>query len=422
VPGPSNQFWLLSGAMGLVTVTLSAFDTLVPLEAVRQGAGAATVGVLVALPNLFPIALGLVAGRLVDRGGAGRWLVAGAAGMVLAPVVATLLAGLAPLAFAQVVLGLFHLFVNLASLSVVASISSREALQHRYGWYATSLAAGRMVGPLLAGFTADLAGFRVAFAAVAAVAFVATLATVAVHRRLAASRPDRADEQDAPRMAHAPSGQAPASAPIASQGWRAVTDTAANPGVQLAMLASSGVFVAIAVRQAFLPVYLAGLEYPASTIGSLLSLGALAAVLVRVVLPRVTGLFGGAARALVVCMATVAVAVGALGVVETLAPLALLTLLAGLGTGLGLPLSIATVASHVAPERRGLAFGLRLTVNRSAQLVAPLVVGGLVGAAGFAVGFAVAGALLGLAAVAAALRVTAFERGAPPPGAASDVG
>ena len=418
--------------MGLVTVSLSALGTLVPLYALQEGATATLIGVLVALPNVFPVVLALTAGRLVDGGGAGRWLVVGTSGMVLAPLVVTLVTGLGALALAQVVIGFFHLFATLSSQAFVAGLSNGRSFERNFSWYSTSLAAGRMVGPLLAGVVVDLAGFRPAFGAVTVIAGL-TVALALAARRVERASADVATD-DAPRAAGAgatapavaaapapPPGQGRERAtPVAERpplrGAAAVRDAARNPGVQLAVLASSGVFVAIAVRQAFFPVYLQGLAYPAATIGALLSLGALSAVLVRALMPLVSRAFGGPARTLVVAMVAVAVSVGALGTVTTLAPLVVLTVLAGFGTGVAMPLSIVTVASHVDPRRRGLALGLRLSANRAAQLVAPVLVGALVGVAGLGAGFALAGGVLALAALLAASRVGAFEHAAEVPG------
>jgi MFS family permease len=431
----STTFWLLCGAMGLVTVSLSALGTLVPLYAVQEGATATLIGVLVALPNVFPVVLALTAGRLVDAGGAGRWLVVGTLGMVLAPLVVTLMTGLAALALAQVVIGCFHLFATLSSQSFVAGLANGRSFERNFSWYSTSLAAGRMIGPLLAGVVVDLAGFRPAFAAVTVIAGLTVALALAARR---AERVSTAAAVDGAPLAAAAGAAGPAVAatpapppghgsperapPVAQHpplhGAAAVRDVGRNPGVQLAVLASSGVFVAIAVRQAFFPVYLQELAYPAAAIGALLSLGAFAAVLVRPLMPLVSRAFGGPARTLVVAMMAVAASVGLLGAVTTLAPLIALTVLAGFGTGVGMPLSIVTVASHVDPRRRGLALGLRLSANRAAQLAAPVLVGALVGVAGLGAGFALAGGLLALAALLAASRVKAFEQAAQVPGPA----
>lgn len=132
--------------MGLVTLTLATFGTAVPLYAVALGADAATVGLLVALPNLFPILVALPAGRMIDRAGALRWLTLGSAGMVSAPLVVAVAGGLVALALGQLLLGLFHVFVTLAAQAFVAALGERASFERDFAWYSTSLAAGRLGG------------------------------------------------------------------------------------------------------------------------------------------------------------------------------------------------------------------------------------------------------------------------------------
>jgi len=396
-PRPST-FWLLSLAMGSSTVGQSMLATAVPLFAVSLGLAPVWVGVLVALPNALPVVLAMPAGRWVDRGGAGRWLALGTAGMASAPLLLFLAPAAASVAAAQLLLGVFQLFAALASQSFVADLGNGRSLERNYATYATLLSAGRLVGPLLAGIAIDVSGFRSAFGVAAAVSG-ATFA-IAWAIRGAVSAPGAAGGAGAAGVGAAP-------IPL---GVRAALG---NVGVQLAVLSSAGVFVAVSVRQAFLPVALQELGYPATVIGALISLGALAAVLVRPLMPVVARRLGGSARTLVVAMAAVAVGVGLLGAVTSLWAFVLLGIVVGFGTGVGLPLSIVTVASHVDPRHRGAALGLRLSLNRAAQLVMPVLVGAVIGAFGFGAGFGVAGALLAALAVAAALRVGRFERTPP---------
>jgi MFS family permease len=412
MPSRPSTFWLLSLAMGSSTVGQSMLATAVPLFAVALGLAPVWVGVLVALPNALPVVLAMPAGRWVDRGGAGRWLALGTAGMASAPLLLVLAPAAASLAAAQLLLGVFQLFAALASQSFVADLGNGRSLERNYATYATLLSAGRLVGPLVAGLAIDGFGFRSAFG-VAAVVSGATFA-VAWAIRGAVSAPGA--------LALAPAGTLDGGSPrvVATAlpppaGVRAVLD---NVGVQLAVLSSAGVFVAVSVRQAFLPVALQDLGFSATAIGALISLGALAAVLVRPLMPIVSRRLGGSARTLVVAMAAVSLGVGLLGVVTALWAFVLLGVVVGFGTGVGLPLSIVTVASHVDPRQRGAALGLRLSLNRAAQLVMPVAVGAVIGAFGFAAGFGVAGALLAALAVAAAQRVGPFERTPPQGGGA----
>jgi MFS family permease len=167
-PRPGT-FWLLSLAMGSSTVGQSMLATAVPLFAVALGLAPVWVGVLVALPNALPVVLAMPAGRWVDRGGAGRWLALGTAGMASAPLLLLLAPAAASVAAAQLLLGVFQLFAALASQSFVADLGNGRSLERNYATYATLLSAGRLVGPLLAGVAIDAGGFRSAFGVAAAV-------------------------------------------------------------------------------------------------------------------------------------------------------------------------------------------------------------------------------------------------------------
>jgi MFS family permease len=391
-----SAFWLLSFAMGTSTVGQSMLGTAVPLFAVALGLAPVWVGVLVALPNALPVVLAMPAGRWVDRGGAGRWLAVGTAGMASAPLLLVLAPAAASLAVAQLLIGVFQLFAALASQSFVADLANGRSLERNYASYATLLSAGRLVGPLLAGVAIDARGFPAAFQVAAAVSLLTFALAWTIRRSVGGP--------GAARAAGAPT--------VAAFGARAALG---NVGVQLAVLSSAGVFVAISVHQAFLPVALQEQGYAATTIGALISLGALSAVVVRPLMPFLSRVFGGPARTLVVAMGSVAVGVGLMGVAGSLPAFVVLVAAMGFGTGIGLPLSLVTVASHVDPRQRGAALGLRLSLNRAAQLVMPVIVGAVIGAAGFGVGFGVTGATLLALVGAVVARVPAFERSAPRP-------
>ncbi|MDF1522610.1 MAG: hypothetical protein P1P87_07305, partial [Trueperaceae bacterium] len=100
-----RSFLAICAAMGASTVALSMLGTLVPLFAVERALGATAVGVLVALPNVFPVVLAVVAGRWVDRGGPTRWLLVGTLGMALGPIALAAVPGVAALAASQLVVG-----------------------------------------------------------------------------------------------------------------------------------------------------------------------------------------------------------------------------------------------------------------------------------------------------------------------------
>lgn len=381
-------------AVATLTTTGSMMNVMVPLYAVHLGVPASWVGVLVALPSVFPMFMAMPAGRWIDSFGPHRWFFAGMLGLTSAPLSLLLLPGVAALAVARLLNGFFAIFVTLSSQSLVAGMDNGRSHQSNFAVYSTVMALGRLIGPLLMGLTIDLWGFRPSF-----VVILLILAMGAASASLL--RQGGRQEAGTPRHDH-------------GGGTRhAVREVLGNVGLQLAILTSSGVFLAITMRQAFLPILLQEQGWSATTIGALVSLGSLTAVLVRPVMPWVVRRFGGVARTLVATMVAVVIGVGALGLVSSLPAFAVLSVLAGFGTGVAFPLSIVTVASHVPKRHRGLAFGLRMSSNHTVEVIAPVLGGLLVGAAGFGAGFAAAGGLLALLTVLAIGRVRTFELAEP---------
>ncbi len=398
--------------MGVSTVGLSMLSTAVPLYAVALGATPLWVGAIVALPSVLPALLGVSAGRWVDRAGPPRWLAIGTAGTASAPLLLALVPGMAVLAVAQLALGTFQLFATVAAQSLVAGLGRNGSMARDYARFTTAISLGRLVGPALVGVAIDLAGFRPAFTLAAGFGTVAAAVAWRVRAGVTRTAPD-----PAPGSAPDPApGPAPARA-TDQRGRDRRPPLLRNVGVQVAVASSVGLFVALSVRQAFLPVALEAHGYSATAIGTLISVGAAATVAVRPAMPRISRAFGGTARALVAAMTFVAVGVGLLGLATSPAALAFLLVAAGVGTGVGLPSSIVMVAGRVDPDRRGAALGLRLSLNRAAQLVAPVLVGAVVSAAGFAAGFGVAGVAVAASAWLVARRsgVWAGPSSSPPP-------
>ncbi len=387
-----------------LTTSSSMMTVMVPLYAVELGVPATWVGVLVALPSVFPMFMAMSAGRWIDGYGATRWFFIGMLGMTSAPLSLLLLPGVAALAIARLLSGFFQIFVTLASQSLVAGLDNGRSHQSNFAVYSTVMAVGRLVGPLLVGLIIDLQGFRASFLAVLAILALGALAADQLRRRTV-----REGGASAGHVEKGSTGQA----------FREVWG---NVGLQLAVLTSAGVFLAITMRQAFLPILLQEQGWSATTIGALVSLGSLTAVLVRPIMPLVVRSFGGVARTLVATMVAVVIGVGALGLVSSLPAFAVLSVLAGFGTGVAFPLSIVTVASHVPKRHRGLALGVRMSSNHTVEVIAPVLGGMLIGAAGFGVGFAVAGGALALLTVLAVTRVRLFERTEPEEEAAPSEG
>jgi len=366
---------------------------MVPLYATSLGLGAEWLGLLVAMPGMFPVLLAIPASRQVDRLGPARWLFFGMVGMAAAPVSLLLLPGVIGLAVSRLVVGFFQLFANLSGQSLVASLANGRSHQSNFAAYSTLLALGRMIGPILVGSIIDLAGFRASFVAVLVTLLLAGAIAYLV---MLGNR-------------HTANGTRVG----LGTGRTSVNTVVSNVGFQMAVLSSSGIFLALTVREAFMPVMMQDLGMSATTIGSLVSLGSLTAVLIRPIIPRVTAALGGTARTSVAGMVAVAVGVGLLALAPMIGGSTLyfgvLAMVTGFGSGVGFPLSIVSVATHVPIGERALALSLRLSSNHLVELTAPVLGGLLVAAAGYSAGFAAAGVVLALLTLVAVGRVRPYE-------------
>ena len=366
---------------------------MVPLYATSLGLGAEWLGLLVAMPGMFPVLLAIPASRLVARLGPARWLFVGMLGMASAPVSLLLAPGVIGLAASRLLVGFFQLFVTLSGQSLVAALTNGRSHQSNFAAYSTLLALGRMFGPVLVGFIIDVAGFRASFVATLTILLLAGVGAYLVMLG----------------NSHTSNGTRVG----LGTGRTSVRSVVSNVGFQMAVLSSSGIFLALTVREAFMPVMMQDLGMSATTIGTLVSLGSLTAVLIRPIIPRVTTALRGTARTSVAGMAAVAIGVGLLALAPMIGASTLffgvLAVVTGFGSGVGFPLSIVSVATHVPLAERGLALSLRLSSNHLVELTAPVLGGLLVAAAGYSAGFAAAGAILALLTFFAVGRVRPYE-------------
>ncbi len=373
----------------LMTLSSSMMQVMVPLYAVSLGLGPQWLGVLIALPGVFPVLLALQAGRMVDRGGPGRWLMIGMTGMCLAPAVLLLFPGVGALVASRIIVGAFVLFVSLSAQSLTAAVNNGRSHQANYGTYSTWVAVGRMIGPVLFGMVLDAYGFQASFLVILVILVAGASLSYLVFRMTGSLRVDGSTD-------------------VVGSG-KAVKSIVSNVGFQVAVFASAGIFLALTVREAFLPVMLEEMGMSATLIGTLVSIGSLTAVLIRLVMPQVVRLLGGTGRTLIVVMAAVAVGIGLLALAKSVTAFVVLAVVVGFGTGIGFPLSIVAVATHVPARQRGMALGLRLSASHLVETFVPALAGLLVAVTSYAAGFATAGVILGVLTVLSARRLPRFE-------------
>ena len=168
-----------------------------PLQVLHGGHSAWSVGVLLALFALAPVALAIPGGRLADRLGYHRPL-------RLAVVLSVSGAALAAVGGHYLVLCLAAMLcgtgANLGFITVQRSagrmVSDASQRLQVFSWLGMGPALSNLVGPVVAGTLIDLAGFRAAFAALA----VLPLLSLAIARLVPAeaARPAPTETAEAP--------------------------------------------------------------------------------------------------------------------------------------------------------------------------------------------------------------------------------
>lgn len=377
--GPVLGPWLNRSMIVVLFVALafgcsqSMVRPLVAPYATTLGVGPLLAGLAVSLQPLPGFLLAVPVGAVADRFGRRRVLLAGAAILGLGAMVLATVGSFAGLLAGQLILGLGVLGLGVGGQAAATMpVGDATVDVRRVSGFSTALMVGHMVGPTLGGVVTDLGGYRTAFALVIAIAVGIGL--------ISALLP--ATPRGGPAASGAPGEPRAAAAPFSLlAAYPQARAMARNSGVLAAAVASSIGVALLQIRSAFVPLHLDQAGWSASEIGLALSGAGLAGLVARVVFPLVerrwstrslltTALVAGAGALSVAVLSTSAAAV--------------FVALAASGFALSPtnPLTMVAMSRFVAPGQRGLAVGLRLTLNRFSNWVAPVLIGGLAALAG----------------------------------------
>ena len=340
------------------------------LAAIGEGASPLSVGVLMSLYALIPMLLAVHAGRLVDRVGAFRPIAIAGAVMAVAMLVPIASHALPVLLVSAALVGTAFMMQHIALNHVIGNLGEPGARPVNFSWFALGYSVSGFLGPLLAGFAVDLAGYNAAFLLLAVPPAVGT-ALLLWKRGVPAAQEQRPGTEK-----------------------RSVADLLRNPRLLPVFLFSGLLASGWDMYTFVIPIYGTQIGLSASTIGIVMSSFALATFVVRLFMPSV-------ARRLsewtVVCtaLAVAGIAYALFPLAQQAGPLMALSFLLGLGLGCAQPMVMAALYAASPPGRQGEVVGMRTTVINASSTVMPLAFGALGTALGVApILWAMAGALL----------------------------
>jgi MFS family permease len=348
-------------ALGIANhMVLAGSRVAVSLDALSLGANAATVGGLLALFALLPMFFAIPAGRLADRIGVRAPMLAGSIGMACGAIVACVVSGLAALFVTAVLAGVSFMAFQVAAQYATGEMSGRAKGTRNFGLLAVGYSTSSILGPLVAGFLIDHAGFRAAFGVMALVPLV-PIAVLATDRLpLPGPHPKRSE--------HARSS---------------AFEWVANRDLRRVFLINAMIALAWELHTLFVPIYGNAVGLSASRIGVILAAFATATFTIRLMMPLISARVPEH-RVLTSALYLAALVYAAIPFSRDAPTLMLLSFCLGLGLGVGQPMVMALLHSLAPPGRMGEAAGVRMSLMNSMAVAVPLVFGAVGGSIGLA--------------------------------------
>lgn len=329
--------------------SISSARVALSLYALDLGASASAVGILVGSLYVFPLLISWPVGRYSDRVGSRGLLLLGAACGGGAMLIPYFVRELAALYVASTLLGISFTLYNVLLPNVVGLLSKPHERARNFSNASLVGATTLFAGPLLAGIAIDLSGHAVACLYLVMLSAAAGVVLVAWGGMLPGG------------------GRHPGST------W-SIRDTLADPTMLRILATSSLVQVGQDLYQFYIPVYGYGIGLSASAIGGLLATLAAASFVVRFFLPWLVARLGDE-RVLAFSFYVSAIGFGLAPFFESVAMLAVVSFMFGLGMGCGQPITTMLIFSRSAEGRSGETLGLRQSVNNAMRVSAPAVFG-----------------------------------------------
>jgi len=321
------------------------------LYALDLGAGPTEVGLLFTTIFLFPLLLSWPIGRWADRMGSRGLLMLGQAAGVIGMIIPYVVPKLYALYIAGLLSGLCFAFTSVLILNLMGLLSKPQDRARNFANNSLMGSLSNVLGPLIAGFAIDHAGFGIASLCSAGLS-LAGLVMLAVWggtlpggsgRRAAASRSSLGDR---------------------------LSDRVAVGIILVSCLAQVGGDL----FSLYLPIYAHGLGLSASAIGAILASFFVGAAAIRIVLPQLINRLGENN------LLTGGLFIAALGfllmpVFAHPVMLGLVSFVFGMGIGCAQPITMMLLFNRAPEGRSGETVALRQTANNVARVVTPPVFG-----------------------------------------------
>ncbi|WP_165820913.1 MFS transporter [Pueribacillus theae] len=362
---------------------------LVPLYTKELGVSSIEIGIVVSMYPLLSLFLAVHIGKVIDRIGVKKPLIwssiIGSLSLML-PFIATNFAGIIA---SQIIAGITMTFFVVAAQSYAGHSSKPSKREQNIMKFSIGTAIGSFIGPLSGGYLADWFSSSLTFFILGAVSIFSAL--------LALLLTEFEDVQ--PAKKRPPLGNL-------SSTFRLLKIS----NVRRAFLISSLILLGKDMFTAYFPLLALEFGLSSSSIGVIVSINALAGILIRWFMPQLIEWIGKS-NVIVISVFTAGLLFVSLPFFHHEVILGCLSFLLGMGLGIGQPLSISTTLNSLPKDRVAEGLGFRLTVNRFTQTTAPFVFGVVAHAFGMASVFYITGALILIGSTKTRINEELLEKG-----------
>jgi DHA1 family multidrug resistance protein-like MFS transporter len=174
-PSPSGILYLLSASVGVAMIGLGIIWPLIPVYALELGAGGFLVGLIIASFSVSKVLLSPFVGRLSDRWGRKKFIVAGLFAYAIISVVYVLPVNAEYLIVIRFFHGLASVFVVPIAMALAADIAPKQKLGLYMGTLNMAVMLGLGIGPVLGGTIRDHFGMNAAFYAMGALTILTAI-------------------------------------------------------------------------------------------------------------------------------------------------------------------------------------------------------------------------------------------------------
>ncbi|UCF74892.1 MAG: MFS transporter [Betaproteobacteria bacterium] len=338
------------------------------LFAIELEANPLLVGMLISMYSLFPVFCAVYSGRISDRLGTRRPMLAGMGVLGAGLLVPFLIPTLPALYVSAALVGVGFVFFNVSNQNLAGGLGPPEQRARNFSTQALGYAGGHLVGPVTAGYAIEYVGFTRGYL-IFALLMLLPIIVLAFNKAL-----------------HLPPQPVTAERKSTLELWRA-------PALRRAVIIGGLMTTGWDLYTFYVPIYGHSIGLSASTIGNILGMFAAATFVVRVALPVFTRRFG-VEPVLTWAMFIAAALFLPFPLLDIVPVLFILSFGIGLTLGCGQPLTLTLAYNNSPPGRSGEVTGLRLFINNVTHIGVPLAAGALGAALGVAPVFWTSAAIL----------------------------